>query len=401
MRSLRRRLTVVATVTVAVTLVVVAVALLGLQRRQLIADVDTALARRADELERAVATGVRPIIDDQAVEDRAAQIATVDGRVVAATANLAGRSAIASAPQGGESIRTLDDVPVDDDPFRVLSRRITVDGAPFVVHVAESIDDVDESVRVLTESLAIAFPVVLGLLAWLTWLLIGRTLRPVERAAKAQERFVSDASHELRSPLARIRTRLEVDLTHPDGVDLRHSAGAVLDESRAMERLVDDLLQLAGSDAPGAGRQRSAPVDLDDLVLGEAGDQVRDGVAVDTGGVSGGSVRGDAGALRRLVRNLLDNAVRHATARVAVTLIEDGRDVVLTIDDDGPGIPAERRAGVFGRFVRLDDSRAAPAGGAGLGLAIAHDIATGHGGTITVEEAPIGGARLTVTLPRQ
>ena len=114
--------------------------------------------------------------------------------------------------------------------------------------------------------------------------------------------------------------------------------------------------------------------------------------------VSGATVMGDAAQLARVVRNVLANAVRHATSRVEVALAEHDA-VELSIDDDGPGIPVEDRERVFERFVRLDESRAQASGGSGLGLAIAHDIVTAHEGSIEIDDAPIGGARVRVTLP--
>lgn len=395
-RSVRLRLTLVATVIVAVVLVAAAVLLLGLQRRQLVEAIDEALVRRADQLEDAAARGAPASIDDVSAEDRGAQLATVDGQVLASTSNLADSDAIADVPDDDEDVRTSDVLRVDEDAFRVLSRRITIAGEPGVVHVAESIDDIDESVGVLARSLAIAFPFVLVAVGATTWWLVGRALRPVVASAGRQERFVSDASHELRSPLGRIRNRLEVDLGHPDGVDLRDTANAVLNESKQMERLVDGLLHLARADGASP---RTVPVDLDDIVLRESALVDLPGFGVDTSAVSAGLVRGDPGALGLLVRNLIENAIGHGGRRVVVGLREHGNEVVLTVDDDGPGIPAARRAEVFERFTRLDDSRAPGAGGTGLGLAIAHDVAMRHGGTIDVDEAPIGGARLTVTLP--
>jgi signal transduction histidine kinase len=396
-RALRRRLTVAATVAVAVLLAAMATLLLSLQRRQLVADVDEALRERANRLEAALAIGPSSVVDDPAQDDRAVQVVAAGGRIIAATANLHSTSPIAEPPDGDERIRTLDGLPIDEDEFRVLSRRVSVAGDEAVVHIAESIDDIDENVRVLGGSLLLAFPVALAALAGLTWWLVGRTLVPVEDAARRHERFVADASHELRSPLARMRARLEVDLAHPEGMDLSDTARDVLSETRGMERLVDDLLHLARSAAVReVGDDRR--VDLDDVVLAEiVAARSAAAVAIDSSAVSGASVRGRREELARLVRNLLDNAVVHARGAVTVSLTGNGGQVVLYVDDDGPGIPLSRRHEVFDRFTRLDAARTA--GGAGLGLAIAAEITHRHGGTISASDAPIGGARLTVVLP--
>jgi signal transduction histidine kinase len=402
-RSLRRRLTVIATIAIALLLATTATLLLGLQRRQLVHDVDERLGERADGLSAMLADGTSSIAGEPADEDRAVQVVDEAGNVIVASANLPGRLAVADPPEGRQVIRTVDHFPVDDGDFRVLSRRVEAGDAAddaVILHVAESIDDIDENVRVLAGSLLLAFPIVLAVLAALTWWLVGRTLRPVEAAAARQERFVADASHELRSPLARIRTRLEVDLAHPEGADLRDGAGDVLAETRGMERLVDDLLHLARADAEtGRRTRRDDPlVDLDDVVLAEAA-AAREtaAVTIDTSAVSGATVRGRRDDLARLVRNLLDNAVTHATGQVRVSLSTTGRDAVLAVDDDGDGIPPVQRADVFERFGRLDEARAS--GGTGLGLAIALEIARSHGGTIDVGDAPMGGARFVVVLP--
>jgi signal transduction histidine kinase len=403
LRSLRRRLTAVATSTLAVVLIATGIALVGVQRRQLIENIDNTLEQRADEIELGLDDlelddTLPDVLAGTNVEDRFAQLVTLDGRVLAATTNVAGEPAIAPPPAGRQSTRTLELASIEDDDFRLFSRRIELDGRPAVLHVAENVDDVSDSTRVLTGVLLVAFPALVALLGGLTWWLVGRTLRPVEAAARKQQRFVADASHELRSPLTRIRTRLEVDLAHSSGVDFRETAVAVLDETAGMQRLVDDLLHLARSDADSAGDGRAAPVDVDDVVLGEAA-AIRSGrVGVDTSAVSGGQVVGDVQQLTRMVRNLLDNAVRHATTEVRISLRERDGYVVLTVVDDGPGIPPEQRDVVFERFTRLDAARTTHGGGVGLGLAIARDIAERHGGTITVGDAHPG-AVFTVSLP--
>jgi len=122
--------------------------------------------------------------------------------------------------------------------------------------------------------------------------------------------------------------------------------------------------------------------------------------AVDDGGVGAARVRGDRAALSRALRNLVDNAARHARSAVAVGVAADGAEAVVTVDDDGPGVPAGERERVFERFTRLDEGRARGAGGAGLGLALVRAVAQAHGGTARVLEAPLGGARFELRLPR-
>jgi signal transduction histidine kinase len=166
-----------------------------------------------------------------------------------------------------------------------------------------------------------------------------------------------------------------------------------------MQVLVDDLLLLARADEQGL-RHARLPVDLDDLVFAEAS-RLRGQVAVDTSAVSPVRVDGDAAGLTRMLRNLVDNAARHATARVAMTLTERDGQALIHVDDDGPGIPPPDRERVFDRFVRLDESRSRAAGGSGLGLAIAAEIAAAHGGDVEAADGPLRGARFTVRLPLQ
>jgi signal transduction histidine kinase len=150
----------------------------------------------------------------------------------------------------------------------------------------------------------------------------------------------------------------------------------------------------------GARQPDATAVDLDDIVVAEAARlRASTSLAIDTRSVSAGRVVGDPRTLERLVRNLTENAARYATSAVGLSLSErDGR-VVLRVDDDGPGIAPSDRDRVFDRFVRLDDARDRDSGGSGLGLAIVREIARLHGGTVSVHEAEIGGARVEVRLP--
>jgi signal transduction histidine kinase len=224
-------------------------------------------------------------------------------------------------------------------------------------------------------------------------------LQRLETGQVRQKRFVSDASHEFRSPVASIRQHAEVTLTHPDSASAEELAQNVLEEDLRLQRLVEDLLLLARMDERGSGSGYE-PVDLDDLVFEEV-DRVRQtaNMSINTSGVSAGRVRGDRSQLVRLVGNLLDNAVRHAESRVSLSLGEaDGR-VRLRVEDDGRGVAAPERHRIFERFVRLEDARDRDSGGSGLGLAIVSEVAVQHGGAAEVGEASMGGARFEVWLP--
>jgi signal transduction histidine kinase len=166
-----------------------------------------------------------------------------------------------------------------------------------------------------------------------------------------------------------------------------------------MEDTVSELLELARLDeSAGPVPLGSLPdVDVDELVLDDTVQPRR--VPIDTTRVSAGRVHGRREQLTRVVRNLVDNAARHAESRVAVELSTDDAEVVLIVDDDGPGIPMDERERVFDRFTRLDDGRARDAGGLGLGLSMVKVITEQHGGTVSIEDAPLGGARVRVRLP--
>lgn len=219
------------------------------------------------------------------------------------------------------------------------------------------------------------------------------TLAALEASVERQRRFVADASHELRSPIASLRTQLEVGAAHPELLDV---PGAVADTVR-LQQLAADLLLLARLDAgERAGRE---PVELAPLVRGElAAREGRDAVPVVARIEEGVKVAGSRGQLTRVLGNLLDNAQRHAREKIEVTVAKDGRGAVVRVADDGEGVPETERERIFERFVRLDDARSRNDDGAGLG-AIARDVAQRHGGTLVVRESASGGALFELRLP--
>jgi signal transduction histidine kinase len=312
-------------------------------------------------------------------------------------------------------------------------------GQEYVVSVAVSLEEVGDSTDALVPLLLVGLPLVLLVVGATTWVVVGRALAPVERIRREveqvtgnrldrrvpeprsrdeihrlartmnrmlgrleasydrQQRFVADASHELRSPLASIRQTAEVARAHPGALPEGELADAVLEESMRMQRLVEQMLLLTRTDE-GAVARSPREVDLDDLVLAEAR-RVRNGLRVDTSGVQPGRVRGEAAALSQVVRNLLDNAARHAASSVTASVAEGDGAVELVVEDDGPGIPEAQRERVFERFVRLDEARARDAGGSGLGLAIVREIVCAHGGSVSLSSSASGGARFVVRLP--
>jgi signal transduction histidine kinase len=444
--SVRSRLTLLATAVVAGMLVVSAIGLVGVQRRLLTRGVDEALRQRADNIEPDIARGVfgTTLPGEGDREDSFLQLVDEQGHVAAASANVQGMAAATPpiAPGGKPSLRTVSRVALSDHQFRVFARPVKSGFGVQTLVVAKNLDDVNESVRILTGSLTLAIPVVVTLLAILVWWLTGRVLRPVEsirsevasiqgtdlhrrvlvpgsdneisrlartmnamldrleHAMERQRRFVADASHELRSPLTRIRSDLEVGIAHPNTLDPDSVYRSILAESIVLQELVDDMLFRARSEADSISRP-SAPVDLDDLVLDEARRlRERGRVRVNVSAVSAARVLGDPKQLARAIRNLTSNAERHATTTVTLELQETAEHGVLVVADDGPGIPVQHHATVFERFTRLDEARSRDAGGSGLGLSIVHDIVTHHGGTIIIASSEGEGARFVVTLPR-
>lgn len=310
---------------------------------------------------------------------------------------------------------------------------------PLNVIAFRPLDDVRRSTETLQRVLWVGIPALVTLLTLAAWVLVGRALRPVRVmtqvaagiadatspdrlavlpmmdelgelahtlngmldrlaiGAQRQREFVSDASHELRSPIAATRIQLEVALAHPDRAEPAAVLRGVLAETKRLEDLVADLLVLARLDE----RQTSPheEIDLDDIVLEDAA-RAR-AVPIDTRQVTALKVRGERKSLCHLVRNLLDNATQHATSRVEVSLQLDDGTPVLLVDDDGPGIPEADRARVFERFTRLSSSRTRDGdrGGAGLGLALVRRIAQQHGASVRASRSPPGGGRFEVRFP--
>lgn len=440
--TVRVRTTAGATVIVGVALVIGAVLLVGVLRRNLADNVETAARLRAEDVAALLEAGTTP--DALAVDDEEASLVQVldqDGHVVAASGNIGGEEPIARLRPGDS--RTVQQLPIDDEgeAYRVVARAADTPRGQFVVLVARSLESADSSVAAVVALLAGGLPVLVLLVAATTWVVTGRSLRPVEairaevtaitnaqlgrrvpeppgndeiaRLARTmnemlarleasrdrQQRFVSDASHELRSPIATIRHELETLIANPERTDVVELAHGLLAEDLRMQSLVEDLLVLARADEGTLALNRRA-VDLDDLLLAEAARlRMRGSVRVDATGVSAGQVSGDPAQLARVVRNLVDNAARHAAGTVTLAVAEQDGRVLLSVTDDGPGVAVADRQRIFERFTRLDDARARDTGGYGLGLAIVQQVVYAHGGTVTIDDAPGGGARFLLDFP--
>ncbi|MFF3373010.1 ATP-binding protein [Streptomyces sp. NPDC002680] len=458
--SVRARATLGATLVVAVALVAAGTAVLLSLWSNLSGQASTQAERTARAVAADLAAGTaydQLSLDD---DDRPVQVVDAAGRLVAASEDLeriSGTGVGAVRPQAvtgdtGSSESTDDDslsdgeidddvsftdgsatVDGDDADYRFAAVRVEADGrGTLTVYAGAPLSAEQGAVSTALTVMLIGFPLLLGVVAGVTWLVTRRALRPVEgiRAEMAeitasedlarrvpvpdthdevarlarttnetlaaleasverQRRFVADASHELRSPIASLRTQLEVGAAHPELLDVE---GAVEDTVR-LQRLAADLLLLARLDA--GERPADARFDLAELVR----EQVEGRVGVTIESQVSVEAAGSRGQLGRLLANLLDNAQRHARSAVTVAVRREGERVVVEVADDGDGVPEADRERVFERFVRLDDARSRDDGGAGLGLAIARDVAVRHGGTLTVREARTGGALFELRLP--
>ncbi len=441
--TVRARSTFAATLVVGIALVVAGVAAVTFQRSALVSAIDSGLVARADDVAALVEGGSVPVQLAVAGEDDAlVQIVNSQGIVVASSENIEGESAITGIRAGSETrLITSDSVPIGDGRLRLAARTVSTAEGEFTVYTATNLESVTETVALLSAMLLVGIPILTGFVGLTVWVIIGRSLRPVEhirsqvasigdreldrrvpvpgsddeigrlavtmnemlgrleRSSEQQRRFVADASHELRSPLAVIRSALEVNQAHPTDADWPEVASDVLDEALRMQRLIEDLLMLARIDADKLPALTTA-VDLDDLVFEQSHRlQQSTDVTIDTAAVSGAQVSGDRAGLDRMVRNLIENAVRYATKSVRVSLTEADGMATLVIDDDGPGIPEADRERVLGRFTRLDEARDREHGGSGLGLSIVKEVVDRYGGVLAVGESPVGGARFQVDFP--
>ena len=218
----------------------------------------------------------------------------------------------------------------------------------------------------------------------------------LDRAFARQRQLVSDASHELRSPLTAVRGQLEVlaRQEHPSASEVRRVEQMTMTELRRVERLLDDLLALARLDEGIGVSLHQMPAEAFLRALTEAAPDE----PTEVGELAAGVLSADSDLLAQVVRNLLSNAHRHA-GRVVLSSSANRHTLTVSVDDDGPGIPPTERQQVFDRFYRSESSRDRASGGSGLGLGIARSIVELHGGRIWVEDSALGGARVCFELP--
>ncbi|HSS68663.1 MAG TPA: ATP-binding protein [Nocardioidaceae bacterium] len=438
--SLRTRITMVTAAVVAVTLVVGGLLIVAALRKELVNTADDAGTVRARAVADLAATS--ELTNPLPVDDPETFVEVVqDGRIVAATEGIPPQNVFDLPAQEPRSATTyeLQELPVDEPgPYRVAARGVQTPDGPMTVYVAVSIEDAVDMLSAATEIGAIGVVGLVTVLAIVSWFAIGRTLAPVdairaradsisgeslssrvpepvqddeigrlartvnrmlsrlEDSSERQRRFVADAAHELRTPVASLRAQLETATTRPGG---SADEGELLKDTMRMQAIVDQLLLLARADS-GRPWIRAAKVDLDD-VIDTAVTSVgrRDGVRVDAASVRPVQVVGDPDLLEQVFSNLLQNALRYADTTVRVSGGREDGVAVMVVEDDGRGVPSDRRAEIFERFFRLDESRDRDDGGLGLGLAIVAEIVGAHHGIVRVGDSDLGGARFDVELP--
>lgn len=443
--GVRLQATIIATVVVTVALAAGGLLLVVLVHRSLVGSLDAAGLARAHDVGALAAAGrLQSTIASTGEQNSVVQVLDPSGAVRAASPNIDGEAALLPAPPPlrREQVLTRTALPIADtgQAFRIVAEPVRLPDGPGWVYVATSLAQTAMTTARLAGLLAAGAPLLLLVVAGATWRAVGRALRPVEQirssaasisgtepgarlplpqtrdeiarlahtmnamlaridgAVARQREFAGDASHELRSPLAALQAEIEVALSHPRKEPPAALLTRLSGQTERMARLLDGLLFLARTDE-GAAQLGHTPVDLDELVLAEARRLRAAGATVTLSGPDAVRIQGSAGELSRLLRNLGDNAAAHAHSAITLGLHLAADQAVLTVADDGPGIPAADRDRIFERFTRLDNARArtATGGGAGLGLAICTQIARRHHGQISLDADT--GACFVVRLP--
>jgi len=447
--GVRARVSIAASSVLAAVLAIGAFALVALVHQSLLANLDSAASTRARDISSLVSSSFIPsTLPAQPDDSNLIQVVDSSNSVVSASANVVGESPILRThPQvTSDTFLSISSLPVGtrSEAFRVAVHPVTLASGPGWVYIATSLAQVDAAINSLAWSLAAALPTLIALVAVTVSLAVGRSLRPIERirrqavsigtdlsqrvpvpqshdevsrlavtvnqmldrlqaSAQRQKRFIGDASHELRSPLAALRAQVEIALAQGETADAVGALEHVGAQAVRMSALIEDLLFLAHTDE---GRQRRSfePLDLDEVVIGEFHRLKALGtVEVRLARLDAVRTSGSPRDLARMVRNIGDNAARHARTGVSIALKAEGDSALITIANDGPPVSVDDQQRIFDRFTRLDGARSRRAGdgGSGLGLAIAQEIAAAHGGQISVSSLPDprSGAAFVITLP--
>jgi heavy metal sensor kinase len=357
-----------------------------------------------------------------------------------------------TVPAHDAMLLTLVEAEDDDDRHRLAIRRVSIPpaGTPYLVVVGSSLEPTDEELESLREVLAYVIPIALVLAGAGGWFLARQSLAPVatmaerarhigaddlsarlpivnprdelgrlattfndllnrlEASLTQQRQFMADASHELRTPVATSRTAASVALqqSHRNEEEYRETLAIIEQQTTRLTRIVEDMFTLARADA-GSYPVRRTPMYLDEVVddVVRAARVLADTkqVSIELNAIQSASFSGDEELVRRLIGNLLDNAVRHAPPRttVHVHLNEEAANYLLSVSDAGEGIPSENQPHIFERFFGRDVAGASSAGGAGLGLALARWVARAHGGDVTLVRSSPQGTTFEAVLPNR
>ncbi len=433
--GLRARATLLGTLIFAVLLTIGSILLVETLEGRLTRASDQLSRSRVDDLLSLARAGDLPTTLRNVDDNGVAQVVASDGTVLAASPNIAGRPAVAALRPAEEARTSTFRAPDDNETetYRFWYASGPSPEGDVTVYVGNSLEAISEASAALRRALWIGVPLVVLALGVVIWLVLGRALGRLDRiraevdqiteenlhvrvagdgvddevgrlaatmnamlerievAAQRQRDFVADVSHDLQSPLAAQRLALEIALASPGAVDTDRLRSDVLGATADMESLVADLLVVAALDA--AVVSEPAPFDLDSLVLEEAARaRTARQIDIDTSRVSAAPAYANADDVRRVVRNLLDNAAAHARSRVELTAdLATGANTwaELVVTDDGPGVPADQRDQIFDRFYRAESARSR-GGGSGLGLAIARGLAERNGGRVDLLAADRG-----------
>ena len=451
-RSLRARITLLATTLFSVALILAGVILLFTVGKSLLNTLDSSAERSGAEVAALVQTGRLPQ-QVLAGSGGVSLVQVVDGnnRVVAASPGADNAVSVLRADElaqvrAGKHLTVGGDRASLDQSLRVVGIKADIRAGQRTVLVGTDLGRVFDSSRLLERALLFGGPLIIGAMAALTWWITGLTLRPVaalqrgaaelsaaglarsrlpeptaedeihslartlndmldrlDAATSKQRRFVGDAAHELRSPIASLQVQLEVARRLDQSAAMRELTDDALLDVERLSHLIDDLLTLARSDERGPTRTRM-PVPLQELACAVVANYRDARLAVSAVDGPAATVLGDRDGLHRVLVNLVDNAVRYGNTAVTVEVqLRPARPgtpgvAVLTVADDGPGVPANKRERVFDRFYRLDTARSRAEGGTGLGLSIVREIVAAHGGAVRLRDnAP--GLLVEVTLP--
>lgn len=435
-RSLRFRITSLAMIVVVAILVAFATVLSQSVQSHLVQQVDVGLVNQAKYVQTSLAK--HQYLSRSSPAGQLGQLVSANGILIGAGSNLQGMPPLIHVTPGDPSPRLSTIYNPRFGHIRVLQKQFGNKSAPILIE-GQEINQIFDAENSMNRLFIFGLPILAVILGILIWFVVGQAMKPVEKARLAvaeisandldeevpspksgdeldrlvstmnamlrrlqaalrrERRFIADASHELRSPIAAIRLALE---THEQDVaGLQRSHENALSAVQRLDMLADDLLRIESVNGSRSGPDLR-PIDLDELVLAQVERlQWNTGLSIGVSSVSAGQVFAREMDMTRIVENLSSNAVRHADHRIDFSVVEEGSKVLLSVADDGPGIPVAMREAVFERFVRIGDDRNRESGGSGLGLSIVSEIVSAYGGRVWIDGERTCGTKFVVELP--